>query len=97
MAYKIVVLDVVFLELEDAVDWYSKISPELSKDIVEKYIDALNEVQNKPLLNPEMKGKYRKVNLKRFPYKLIYKMFPDEILIVALAAHKRKPDYWRKR
>ena len=97
MAYKVVVLDMVLLEFEDAVDWYSKIFDELSKDILEKYIEALNKIQDKPLLNPEIKGKYRKINLDRFPYKLVYKIFSTEILIVAMAQHKRKPGYWRKR
>ncbi|MEZ5302035.1 MAG: type II toxin-antitoxin system RelE/ParE family toxin [Verrucomicrobiales bacterium] len=42
-------------------------------------------------------GDHRRVNLKRFPYHLIY--FPHEgtIWIVALAHHSQRPFYWRDR
>jgi plasmid stabilization system protein ParE len=38
---------------------------------------------------------YRKLRVRRFPYNLIYRIEPDGVLVVAVAHHRRKPDYWR--
>jgi toxin ParE1/3/4 len=84
-------------DLEDALAWYSKISPELAEDLANKFIEALERISFNPLLHIELNWGYRKLNLERFPYKVVYKIFPDEILVVAVAHHKRLSGYWRKR
>jgi hypothetical protein len=33
----------------------------------------------------------------RFPYQIVYRRRPDEIVIVAVAHVKRKPGYWKDR
>jgi hypothetical protein len=39
----------------------------------------------------------RRKPLWRFPYNLVYAVYPDRIRIVAFAHQKRRPFYWRKR
>jgi toxin ParE1/3/4 len=39
----------------------------------------------------------REWRLRRFPYSVIYRVREDHIRILALAAHKRRPYYWRAR
>jgi hypothetical protein len=39
-------------------------------------------------------GVIRKRSLKRFPYHLIYLVQNQELLILAIAHHKRDPFYW---
>ncbi len=39
----------------------------------------------------------RQSSLKRFPYSVVYALEGAVILIVAIAHHKRKPDYWLSR
>jgi hypothetical protein len=97
MGYKLTVLNIALLELEEAATWYSEISKELSTDLVSKYIDGQRRIQEKPLARQELKGGYRKINLKRFPFKIVYKVFDEEIIIVAFAHHKQMPHYWKTR
>jgi plasmid stabilization system protein ParE len=40
---------------------------------------------------------YRKLRVRQFPYNVIYRIELDEVLVVAIAHHRRKPDYWRRR
>jgi hypothetical protein len=35
--------------------------------------------------------------MRRFPYSLIYAALVDEIRILAVAHHSRRPGYWRDR
>jgi toxin ParE1/3/4 len=37
------------------------------------------------------------VDLKRFPYAVVYYLTEDTITIIAIAHHKRLPAYWRSR
>ena len=39
----------------------------------------------------------RRKPLRRFPYSLLYVIEPDRIRVVAVAHHKRRPNYWRSR
>lgn len=44
-----------------------------------------------------LRGDFRRILLKRFPYQLIYRIEGNEIVIYAVAHQKRRPGYWRKR
>jgi hypothetical protein len=38
-----------------------------------------------------------KLRLRKFPFNLIYAVDNDEVVIIAVAAHRRRPNYWRNR
>ena len=54
-------------------------------------------------LNPEVGNpmsadqKTRRLFVARFPYQIVYRVRPREIVIVALAHLKRRPGYWKHR
>jgi hypothetical protein len=39
----------------------------------------------------------RRVLVSRFPYEIVYRLRPAEIVIVAIAHLKRRPGYWKNR
>ena len=39
----------------------------------------------------------RRCKLSRFPYAIIYRVRRGEIRLLAVAHHRRKPDYWKSR
>lgn len=84
-------------EISMALEYYHDISPELSADLHEKFQEAVLHIAAHYKLYQPIRGQYRKVNLERFPYKLVFRVKGDTMVIVALAHHKRKPGYWRKR
>jgi plasmid stabilization system protein ParE len=42
-------------------------------------------------------GRTRRVLVSRFPYQLVYRLRPGEVVVVAVAHMKRRPGYWRDR
>ena len=42
-------------------------------------------------------GKARRVLVNRFPYQVVYHLTPTDVIIVAVAHLKRRPNYWKDR
>jgi plasmid stabilization system protein ParE len=84
-------------ELSDAVAHYAGARPRLGMVFlaeVERCIAALAEA---PLAGRAVKGEVRWWVMRRFPYALLYRPYPEHIRVLAVAHHKRRPIYWRAR
>ncbi len=95
MANSIFVTEEAQAEVMAALNYYKEISPELSEDLLLKYLKAVSQISAHPKIYPIVRGNYRKINLERFPYKLVFRIWGENLIIVALAHHKRKANYWR--
>ena len=42
-------------------------------------------------------GRFREFSLGRFPYRLVYEIARDEVVILAVGHHSRRPGYWLNR
>ena len=86
-------------ELAKAQQWYDKERTGLGRDLVlevDRALAALTEGHLPTLAHPEIR-EVRRVMLKRFPYWLVVLERPEEIVLVAVAHMRRRPDYWRRR
>jgi hypothetical protein len=67
----------------------------------DRFIDAvqatIDHVRTNPNVGSRISKMVRKAVLRRFPYNVLYVDDPQGIVIVAIAPHKRRPGYWRKR
>jgi toxin ParE1/3/4 len=88
-------------EFLNCIDYYNEISPELASYFDQDLITALDQIKKQPLSAPEHKD-HKELHVKKcrkFPFSIIYHIEFDlqTIFIVAIAHHKRRPDYWVKR
>ena len=60
----------------------------MAADIVAKFFHSLALIAEDPLLFQDGSKGYRRINLKRFPYKIVFKLSGDSIVVVAFAHHK---------
>lgn len=58
---------------------------------------AFQRIREHPEIGEALVRGERKLLLKRFPYKLIYRPNPVFIFIVAITHHKRRYGYWPRR
>ena len=58
---------------------------------------VIRSIRQYPESGSKISGRVRKRVLRVFKYNILYVNRPHEILIVAVAPHKRHPRYWRKR
>lgn len=82
-------------EVNDAVRWYEEQGKGLGDDFFVKFESALSAIQ----LNPAGNGFWlesttvRRAKLKRFPYAVLYKVYPDKIRILCVRHDKQHPRY----
>ncbi len=97
MDFKIRYLNGFETDLMEAIDWYKNISSKNAINLLADIEDAIHSLSRNPLLFQKVNSRVRKANLKVYPYKIVYKIIKGELVIVALAHHKRHPKYWKKR
>jgi len=81
-------------ELEDAVRFYELEYAGLGRSFKEEVKKAALRVAEYPKAWSIERGEVRKCLLHRFPYKLLYSVEEDHVLVIAIAHQHRNPDYW---
>jgi plasmid stabilization system protein ParE len=81
-------------ELDDAVHYYELEYAGLGRRFKEEVRKAALRIAAYPKAWSIERGDVRKCLLHKFPYKLMYSLEEDHILVIAVAHQHRKPDYW---
>jgi plasmid stabilization system protein ParE len=90
-------------EAEEAAEWYGARSPALAVEFARDYAQAIDSIVEKPQMYaiaedaPPGVECRNKLRLGRFPYRIVYAIFGDEIYVIAVAHHNRRPRYWHSR
>ena len=84
-------------ELAEATTYYAERSAGLAHYFVDDFDTTVARIVEFPHAWPPVGRGVRRCLFAHFPYQLIYRVEGDEIRIYAVAHHKRKPRYWRKR
>ena len=84
-------------EMYEAAEYYQSKSSGLGGDYLSEVERAIVSIAKSPLTWPKVKGDLRRRLVRRFPFGILYYPEPEEIVIVAVAHHCRRPGYWKKR
>ena len=86
-------------ELTEAVSWYESKRRGLGGELLDEVAKTVDRLS----LNPETGSPIspdqntRRLLVSRFPYQVVYRIRPAEIVVAALAHLKRRPGYWKNR
>lgn len=83
-------------EVEDAFAYYQTERLGLGLIFKNEIKSSIKRISEHPEAWSIEKGEIRKALLHRFPYKILYSIEKDCILILAIAHQHRRPDYWIK-
>lgn len=81
-------------ELLDAVSYYEEQETGLGLEYLGEVEHAVNFLVRYPEAGAKVRGSIRRLTLPKFPYSLLYRLLEEQICILAVAHHKRKPQYW---
>ena len=84
-------------EVEEAVAYFDEQREGLGERFEQDLSDTVTFVIERPLAGKPLSKLVRKFRLHTFSYNVIHAIDANEIVIIAVAHHRRRPGYWRNR
>ncbi|MBS0545578.1 MAG: type II toxin-antitoxin system RelE/ParE family toxin [Proteobacteria bacterium] len=95
---RVVVVAEAQAEFDEAVDYYrTHASASIAEGFVDDFERALRLLIENPEIGSHVSKRSRGLVFRRFPYKLVYQITADAVVIKAIAHQRRRPNYWRRR
>ena len=96
------ILEIAAKETIEAAAWYERQRPGLGLEFDHAVNAALDLLENQIVPLTKMPGNSgargaKRLILKHFPYDIVVRESPEEIIVVAIAHQSRRPGYWQKR
>lgn len=82
---------------EGAIFYTRETNADLGLAFILEYERALALLCAHPHLGAPWRNNRRRFPLRKFPYSIIYYVRDEELRVIALAHHRRKPTYWTGR
>ena len=80
-------------DVEEALSYYQRISPRLADEFHEELLSIINRAAENPLRFHFADKCFRRANLRRFPYHLLYEVHPESVRVMLVRHNKRHPEY----
>jgi plasmid stabilization system protein ParE len=84
-------------ELDEATAYLSERSVRAAQRFLTEVDDAIRLLLRFPRLGSPLPHDLRRLSLKAFPYRVIYRVEGEVIVVYAVAHVRRRSGYWRKR
>jgi hypothetical protein len=84
-------------ELTEAFDFYQTRAPDLGSLFLACFQIAVKHIQRHPSAWPIIRAGVRQKRVTRFPYAVLYREYPDAIVVLAVMHLHRRPGYWADR
>ena len=84
-------------EFEEASLFYESRMPGLGKAFAAEIESTISLIREFPEAGLPIGTSHRRAVVARFPYSVVYRQYPDFIVVVAVAHQRRRPGYWRRR
>jgi plasmid stabilization system protein ParE len=84
-------------EAREARSWYAVRDARAAAGFASALDHAVGLISEAPARWPRYLYETRRVLTRRYPFAVIYRVFSDRLLIVAIAHQHRRPGYWAAR
>jgi toxin ParE1/3/4 len=84
-------------ELSEAADSYDRERPGLGAKLIATVWVAADLTSKYPKMAPLVHGAVRRKMVDGFPYSILYSVEEAEVFVIAVAHHRRRPNYWLER
>ena len=95
-------IPIVFLpeaeqEMLEAAQYYQSQSPGLGSNFLSEVERAVNSIATSPDTWRILEGDLRRRLIRTFPFGILFRVDPEEIVIIAVAHLRKEPGYWKER
>jgi len=85
------------IEMNEAATWYEAQQADLGKRFLSVVQDSLNRIKINPFLYPFVDSDVRRCLTRTFPFGVMFRVDPDQIVVMAVMHLHRDPGYWKDR
>jgi ParE toxin of type II toxin-antitoxin system, parDE len=97
MAFKIVVKPIVFMDIDEAVNYYAQESGLLAERFYNSVISKFEHIQQNPASFGFVHATVRSARVPHFPFRIFFLVSCEQIVILGIAHFKRSNRFVRKR
>lgn len=102
MSLPVRLLELAKREAHAAARWYERQQTGLGRRFLRVLYGTLLDIEQRPTHYSHLETvpddvPIRRAITKKFPYLVIYEIRTDEVLVLAVAHTKRRPNYWKRR
>lgn len=91
---KIIIAKIAQQEFNEAKEFYEIEQAGLGVRFAKEIKKSILRIKQYPSAWPIERGEVRHYLVHKFPYKILYSIQQDSIILLAFAHQHRKPDYW---
>jgi plasmid stabilization system protein ParE len=84
-------------DFDESFDWYAARSAQAAVRFANAIDAALAALCADPERFARIDDRHRECPVKRFPFRIVYRVVDGRVLVVAIAHAKRRPGYWQER
>jgi plasmid stabilization system protein ParE len=94
MIHAVELLAIAEADLGEAKEWYRRCHPHLEADLILCVEETLERITRRPLSFAVLKGDFHQAFVHRFPYRIVFRMVAERIVVVAILHTSRHPRTW---
>lgn len=84
------------LELKEAYDYYESQLEGLGRRFVQAFVDTVQMIDKIPIGWRKVSANTRRINIKGFPYLVLYGIDGEDVIITFICHSHRDPEYYKK-
>lgn len=84
-------------DLVQAASFYEEQQEDLGEELLTEVDRGIAHLNDFPRAGTPVGGGLRRYVINRFPYSLLYALEHSDLVIIAVAHHRRDPEYWKER
>ena len=81
----------------EAALFYESATATLGDDFLDDIQHAIDTIRSRPKLGAVVGFGFRRILVRRFPFSIVYAIEAEQIIVVAVAHQRRRPNYWKGR
>ena len=84
-------------DFDESFDWYAERSTQLAVRFANAVDAALAVAATRPERFAAVDDVHRECPVRRFPFRIVYRVAAGRVVVVAVVHAKRRPGYWKDR
>ncbi|MEO7080716.1 MAG: type II toxin-antitoxin system RelE/ParE family toxin [Flavobacteriales bacterium] len=94
MSFRLEVRDHANREFIEGYLWYEDQRDGLGEEFHDEVQEQFEFLRQRPAGFAKWRGPYKKINLRRFPYVIVFRVVKNTVIVISVFHNKRNPSRW---